>query len=56
MTQSSGRAGRAQATVDRLDRWFEDTFGFPIIYKAMSLIVLAGIAVAAIQAWLSTGH
>lgn len=60
MTQPSGRAGRVHAPVDRLDRWIDDTFEFPVIYKAVSLIVLVAIAiaiaVAAIQAWLSAGH
>ena len=40
MTQPSGRAGRVHATIDRLDRWIHDTFEFPVIYKAVSLIVL----------------
>ena len=52
MTQPSGRAGRVHATVDRLDRWIDDTFEFPVIYKAVSLTVVIVIAVAAIQAWL----
>ena len=62
MTQPSGRAGRVHAPVDRLDRWIDDTFEFPVIYKAVSLIVLVAIGIAiaiagaAIQAWLSAGH
>ena len=60
MTQPSGRAGRVHAPVDRLDRWIDDTSEFPVIYKAVSRIVLVAIAiaiaVAAIQAWLSAGH
>ena len=56
MTRLSGRAGRVHATVDGLDRWSDDTFEFPVIYKAVSLIVLIAVVVAAIQAWLSAGH